>query len=443
LHHGTASDVTVASTATVSDPSVTGVGGFTYTATEGGTSTSQTVATFTDPGGAEALGNYSADIDWGDGTSTTSGVIAVNAQTHVFTVSGQHAYADEGTFAIHVTLHHGTSSDVTVASTAAISPGAAIVHSPTANPDTFVLGPGAAVCGSGATSVLANDVSADNQPGELVATVVMTTTHGKLALNPDGSFTNTPNSTFQGIDRFTYQVSERGVVGNTVTVTLLSYNASLVDKLYHQVLHRSAEDAGLIGWTAGLDKGMPLDEIAQDIFNSPERLNPLVNQFYEQYLNRPAEPAGLAAWVAVWQKTGDPGEVQDDILASQEFYNDAGDTVDGFVRLLYERVLGRQPDATGLAGWDAGLNSGKNTRQQTAAGFLNSGEFHIDTVDFLFGEYFGNPNPTPAQAQPYVTDLNNGQTRTQVELAMINSPTYSEAPPEPAAGMVGIALYPH
>ena len=121
MHHGTANDVTVASTATVSDPSVIGVGGFTYTATESGSPLSQTVATFTDPAGAEPLKNYSADIDWGDGTSTTSGAISVDAVTHVFTVSGLHAYADEGTFPIHVTLHHDTANDVTVASTATVS----------------------------------------------------------------------------------------------------------------------------------------------------------------------------------------------------------------------------------------------------------------------------------------------------------------------------------
>ncbi|HVC96606.1 MAG TPA: LamG-like jellyroll fold domain-containing protein [Pirellulales bacterium] len=369
---------------------------------------------------------------------------------------------------------------------------------PIANPATFVLGPGGAVSGSGATSVLANDVSADGQPQNLVATLVSTTTHGSLTLNPDGTFTYVPGPTFQGIDRFTYQVSEGSAggaggagglagnggaggtglfnaggagglagnggaglignggaggtggaggagaaVGNTVSVTLLSYNASLVDKLYQQVLHRPAEDAGLVAWTAELDRGTSLDVVAQRIFNSPERLNPLVNQFYEQYLGRPAEPAGLAAWVGVWQQTGDPASLEADILASPEFYNDAGDTVDGFVRSLYERVLTRQPDAGGLTAWDAALNSGQVTRQQVAAGFLNSPELHGDLVDYLFGEYFGNQNSTPAQAQPYVTDLNDGQTRTQVELDIINSPEYLDAPPEPAAGTLGIALYPH
>ena len=42
-----------------------------------------------------------------------------------------------------------------------------------------------------------------------------------LTLRADGSFTYTPGPTFQGIDRFTYQVTEAGVAGNIATVTLL------------------------------------------------------------------------------------------------------------------------------------------------------------------------------------------------------------------------------
>jgi len=52
--------------------------------------------TFTDPGGPEATGNYSALIDWGDGSSST-GVIAPSGATS-FGVIGNHFYAEEGNF---------------------------------------------------------------------------------------------------------------------------------------------------------------------------------------------------------------------------------------------------------------------------------------------------------------------------------------------------------
>ncbi|MBI3838665.1 MAG: PKD domain-containing protein, partial [Planctomycetia bacterium] len=48
-----------------SDPAVVATGGFSFSAVEGTLSSSQTVATFTDPGGAEVLADYGASINWG------------------------------------------------------------------------------------------------------------------------------------------------------------------------------------------------------------------------------------------------------------------------------------------------------------------------------------------------------------------------------------------
>ena len=52
----------------VTDPAAVGTGGFSLTAAEGALSANQTVATFTDPAGAESTSNYSATINWNDGT---------------------------------------------------------------------------------------------------------------------------------------------------------------------------------------------------------------------------------------------------------------------------------------------------------------------------------------------------------------------------------------
>ncbi len=110
---------------TVSDPAVIPTGGSTFSAIEGALSTSQTVATFTDPGGAEALGDYSATIDWGDSTPISSGKITFNgtpgSKTDVFTVSGTHSYGEEGMATITVTISHDSTPTVTATTTANIS----------------------------------------------------------------------------------------------------------------------------------------------------------------------------------------------------------------------------------------------------------------------------------------------------------------------------------
>jgi Ca2+-binding RTX toxin-like protein len=91
ISHDTAPDTTVHSSAIVSDPAVVPTGGFSFTATEGVPSAVQTVATFTDPGGAESVSDYSASINWGDGTPASTGTITL--ANGVFTVQGSHTFA--------------------------------------------------------------------------------------------------------------------------------------------------------------------------------------------------------------------------------------------------------------------------------------------------------------------------------------------------------------
>jgi len=109
----------------VADPAVSATGGFTITATEGADSGSQTVATFTDPGGAELVAGqpdpaeYSALVNWGDGTAAAAGTLSYASGT--VTVSGSHKYAEEGTYTVSVLIQHGTAPNVSVTSTAVVS----------------------------------------------------------------------------------------------------------------------------------------------------------------------------------------------------------------------------------------------------------------------------------------------------------------------------------
>lgn len=90
-------------TVNVSDPPVAASGGFSFDANIFIDTGTQTLATFTDPGGAEpndvdpvpptSAGHYQASISWGDGT--TPGAISPLtpiSPTQVFTVTGNHIY---------------------------------------------------------------------------------------------------------------------------------------------------------------------------------------------------------------------------------------------------------------------------------------------------------------------------------------------------------------
>src|SRR5207244_12729665 len=105
-----ASTVSVNSTATISDPAVVQSGANLIFSAGRGVSSTGIVAKFTDPGGAIALSStptpYTATINWGDGTATSSGTITFDSGTSVFTVLGTHNYATVSNFTITVTVHH-------------------------------------------------------------------------------------------------------------------------------------------------------------------------------------------------------------------------------------------------------------------------------------------------------------------------------------------------
>jgi|GEM_PF-2541958 len=70
-----------------------------------------------------------------------------------------------------------------------------------------------------APGVLQNDTDANNDP--LTATVLTTTTFGKLTLNPNGSFVYVPNPVAFGFDTFTYKLCDDSNACSTAKVTIV------------------------------------------------------------------------------------------------------------------------------------------------------------------------------------------------------------------------------
>src|SRR5262249_3645772 len=89
-----ADDAPDAATGFVTSTAVSGFGGQVVltSATEGTALTSAEVATFADTTGSHVASDYTASIEWGDGTTST-GPVSGSGQS--FTVTGNHTYADE------------------------------------------------------------------------------------------------------------------------------------------------------------------------------------------------------------------------------------------------------------------------------------------------------------------------------------------------------------
>ncbi|NLS97813.1 MAG: tandem-95 repeat protein [Planctomycetaceae bacterium] len=93
-----------------------------------------------------------------------------------------------------------------------------------AYPDEYTVDEDTTLTVDAAAGVLANDGTAS---GPLTVEVVEQPAHGDLVLNPDGSFTYTPDTNFHGVDRFTYKATndaddESNVAQVTITVNAVN-----------------------------------------------------------------------------------------------------------------------------------------------------------------------------------------------------------------------------
>ncbi|MGH7193100.1 MAG: DUF4214 domain-containing protein, partial [Candidatus Saccharimonadales bacterium] len=304
---------------------------------------------------------------------------------------------------------------------------------PTANADVYVLSTSSTSGASASTGVLANDVSPDGHA--LQAVIVNQPLYGSLTLGADGSFSYTPDSAFRGLDRFSYEDQNGAATSGPVTVTLISSQASIVDKLYHQVLNRAADDAGLQYWTGQIMQGQQYGIIAEGIFLSDERLTPIITHYYQQFLLRQPDAQGLSYWMGIWRRDGGPENVVAGMISSPEFYGEAGNTNTGWVEALYDRLLGRPADAQGLQYWSGKLNSGAMTRPQVVLGFEQSHENFVNTVAGFYQQYL-NRQPTAGESANYVGQLEGGTSQAQIQIELINTDEYRNSPPPPAAGTV-------
>jgi hypothetical protein len=323
-----------------------------------------------------------------------------------------------------------TTAAITIKDVDPAPPGGNVVKPPDAKPDLFALRQNDAA--STGPSVLANDSSPDNLP--LTARLATPPALGTVTLNADGTFTYRPGANFWGVDTFTYTAFDGRNASAETKVTVLSQNALQVRKLYLQVLKREPDPLGWQDWTGRLTRGQgTLGTVASGIFESEERLNPIIAQMYRDYLLREPDQLGLAAWRAVWQRDGGPENVFAGILDSVEFFTSAGGTNEGWVRQLYRRLLGREVDPTGFRDWTGLLANGTLTRQGVVIGIIKSIENSRNLVFGWFNQYLGRP-PSAAELDANVAQLQKNVSQRAIQIQLIDSPEYFNAPPPPDAG---------
>ena len=210
-------------TATVGDAALS-VTGATIASTEGATFTGP-VAGFRDANPNATAADFAATINWGDGTAPSNGTIAANALGG-FTVSGSHAFAEEGTYSPSVGIVDDGGSHIAASGNASVGDAALSATGGTINPiegATFT-GPVASLSDAN-PSATASDFTAAINWGDGSAPSV-----GTIAANALGGFSVSGSHTYSEEGSFNLAVSIHDAGGAAAAAAA---TATVADAVLH------------------------------------------------------------------------------------------------------------------------------------------------------------------------------------------------------------------
>jgi hypothetical protein len=200
---------------------------------------------------------------------------------------------------------------------------------------------------------------------------------------------------------------------------------------YRDFLNREADVDGLNGWMSLIATGTTREAVVNAFFNSAEFngfVAPVVRLYYATFLRVP-DYGGLTFNAGLVRNgTITLTQLADFFTASPEFAATYG-ALDNtqFVTLLYNNVLGRAPDAGGLAGWVSLLNGGMS-RGQVLLGFSESTEYQIAKFNEVYVTmmYVGmlRRSPEPGGYNGWLAYLQGGNTPLNMISGFYNATEY-------------------
>jgi subtilase family serine protease len=316
---------TVQDTAAVADATLSATAVSVH-ALPGSPLTSVVLANFSDAGGAEAAGNYTATLDWGDGT-TNAGTISP-AGGGGFQVTGSHSYTGATKRQVTVTI---------------ADDGGSTAHVVT--PVTFG-DANAQFVAAAYMDVLARPVDAaglnywDQQldGGQSRTVVVNLIDHsaeyfGNIIIGPAYMhyLGRTPDAT--GLAYWVDQMQNHGLTDEELEAGFIASDefyrvegqntdSGWVNALYEHLLGRPADSAGLTYWLGQLKAGETREQVALGFTTSLERETQRIEADYFHYLGRAADQAGLDYWVQQFKN----GQTNEDLItgfvASDEYFKE-------------------------------------------------------------------------------------------------------------------------
>jgi hypothetical protein len=233
-----------------------------------------------------------------------------------------------------------------------------------------------------------------SEPGTAITATIDwgdgTTTDGTVSQTGETNYkvTGTHNYADEGNVAITVQVTDE-----TASITIHSSaniqeellpdgtrgtpNQRFIAEIYHDLLRRTVDAAGLAGWSSQLDQGARRFQVVSDIEHDHlhEFFTLEVIDAYHQFLKRDPDPTGLQLFVDFLAGGATVEQVNATIAGSREYRQArAGGTTGGFLTPFYQDLFGRDVDPDGQQTWGQALAAGASP-EQVALAILNSDEY--------------------------------------------------------------------
>jgi hypothetical protein len=175
---------------------------------------------------------------------------------------------------------------------------------------------------------------------------------------------------------------------------------SVVNALYFDFLNRLPSQPEAKGWVRLLYNGTDPGAVSAGFVNSDEYRLIRIDAAYQSILGRPSDPSGRADWLAN-MKAGriTTDDIETSFYASAEYLAKHGGTNTSFAKALYTDLLHRSGSASDWAFW--GDLARRNGRAWVIAQFWNEPETIGERVTLMYEKYLGR-TPDAAGLQSWV-----------------------------------------
>jgi uncharacterized protein (TIGR03118 family) len=394
--------------------------GATVAPTEGATF-SGAVAAFASTTATAQAGDFTATIDWGDGT-TSVGTVVANPEGG-FNVVGSHLYAEEAADPIHVTVSDNASHTITIAASAQVAdaPLAARGESLTVGVNDASPLVVATFTDAGGAEPVANYTATINWGDGVTSSGVITFSNG--------TFTVTGTHAYQkpGHNTITVTIKDEGGSLTTATSRAVVGNDHdrLIEKIFNLLLDRDVDADALAFFASLLDGGTPASTIVAAIEQSAEFLADEVQTLFQQLLHRQAETDAVNFFSNIMAAGGTTDLVRELIISSPEYFQVRG-TGDGqgFLSALFQDELGRGIDPGASLFFRQLPLTTSPGRVEVAAALFGSEEFLNDLIQSDFEMFLGRP-ADPAAISAFERELTDGLTEQDLVASILGSQEFA------------------